>query len=110
MWLLTGEGAACWNFLGDGSVLGACGLLQVHRLEGRGAGIQNPRTGVVWWTDAGLALVGRVHLSRAFLLGARVEGVVPFARPALFIEELGLVHEPNEFGTALGVGVLLQLP
>jgi hypothetical protein len=108
LWHGSGQGSLCWDLLGEDAVFGACGLVEVHRLQGRGRGIANPRTGVVWWTDAGLALVGRVPVTSAFALGAHVEGAVPLARPSLYVQGLGLVHQPKGLASTLGISALFQ--
>lgn len=109
LWLGSLRGSLCWDALGDALRVSACGEMQVQRIEGLGTGVENPDRGVVWWTSAGAALVGRWLLAEAWELQVRANGSLSLARPRLFLDAIGEVHRPAGIATSFGVQALYRI-
>jgi hypothetical protein len=92
--------------------LGRAGVLHVgpsfgaefSRLSGRGAGISDPRRGTVYWTSLRLGAEAALPLTTSLKLEGRVQGLLPLARPAVFVEDLGRLQRPARLGLRAAFG------
>lgn len=103
LWAGTAGALGCFS-QGLGFLqLGPCVGFDVTRLAARGLGVLHPRETTVYWSSAeagllvGLPVGYGVHFELAGL------GVVPLHRPTVYLDDIGPVSRPANFGwKALG--------
>ena len=105
LWVLSLGGSLGYHVLLGDVRVGPDAGLEVTRLQGRGAKLSEPRTGTVYWTSVRVGLTGGFALSTAWSLEARVQALVPLARPSVFVEQLGAVHRPDPWEGRAGLGI-----
>ncbi len=98
MWSGSAGALACFSQAVGFLQVSPCVGLAVTRLAARGLGVLQPRDGAVFWSsgEAGLLLglpVGYgVHVELAAI------GVAPLHRPTVYLDDIGPVSRPANFG------------
>jgi hypothetical protein len=103
--LITGALVACRSMLHVSRVSASlCLGGELDAVLAKGFGVSQPESGSARW--GALLGGGLVEASLAGPVSAelRVAGVVPFARPPFYFDDLGTLYRPTAVGLRLGLG------
>jgi hypothetical protein len=104
--LVTGATVACRSVLTLGRAsAGVCLGAELDAVLAKGFGVSQPQSGTARW--GALLAGGRVDVKVAGPVSAelRVAGVVPFARPPFYFDDIGTVYRPTAVALRLGLGL-----
>jgi hypothetical protein len=100
----------CWSALaGAAGSVGPCAGIELNRVAGRGLGVDEPNDGTIIWASVAAGVSGGLRLSPAFELRGTVLGLVPLARPEVFLDDIGQVHEPGRLNGRAQAGFAVEL-
>jgi hypothetical protein len=103
LWLGAVAALGCFRASVGPAVLSSCLGIEVTRLHGQGLGVLQPREETIYWTSAEPAVLVGLPVWRGALLELGAMGLVPFARPSVYLDGIGQVSRPALFGVrALG--------
>jgi hypothetical protein len=96
--------------LWDGPVaLAPCAGVEVDWLDGRGFGIGSPRQGAIAWPDIAFGADLTVNVTRLIAARFAAFGLVPLARPELFLEGIGTIDRPSAVAGRFSAGIVFLL-
>jgi hypothetical protein len=103
LWLGALAGLGCWATELGPIALGPCLGLEGTMLRGRGLGVLHPRDTTAYWASADVALFAGLPVGHGLLIEATGFALVPFRRPAVYLNDVGPVSRPGTVGLkALG--------
>jgi len=106
--MFSGTALGCWDLVSTALVLAPCGGVAFNRLEGTGEGVSDPEDAAIHWTSGALGAAVQLELTQWVGLRLSALGLVPFSRPALFLEGLGEVHRPDPFAFRAQLALLVD--
>lgn len=110
LWAASANLLGCWSALvGVTGSVGPCAGVELSRVSGRGLGVDEPNDGAIIWASAAAGVSGGLRLSPSFELRGAVLGLVPLARPEVFLDDIGQVHEPGSLAGRAQAGLAIDL-
>jgi hypothetical protein len=108
LWVASVAALGCYGPRFGVASIGACLGLELSRLQGKGVGVSDPDRAAITWASATPAVVLDVHLSRQLAVRAAGLGLVPLARPSVYLDDIGTVHRPAPVGGKILAGLVAQ--
>jgi hypothetical protein len=110
LWAASANLLGCWSALvGARGSVGPCAGLELSRVAGRGLGVDEPDDGAIIWASVAAGVSGGLRLSPSFELRGTVLGLLPLARPEVFLDDIGQVHEPGSLTGRAQAGIAVEL-
>ncbi len=97
----------CYELRGSALDTRLCAGFEAGRLQGTGFGTATTDTKNSLWTAARLGGFARYPLVAPLALRFGAEGLVPFSQPQFWLNNVGLVHQPNSVVVRLQLGLEL---
>ncbi len=91
---ISGTALGCWDVASEALVVAPCAGAELSWVRGEGEGVSDPQAAAVYWPSAAFGGAVQFELTRRLALRFSALGLVPFRRPALFLEGIGEVHRP----------------
>jgi hypothetical protein len=110
LWAASANLLGCWSALaGAAGSVGPCAGGELSRVAGRGLDVDEPKDGAIIWGSVVAGVSGGLRLSPSFELRGTVLGLVPLARPEVFLDDIGQVHEPGRLTGRAQAGLAFEL-
>jgi hypothetical protein len=110
LWVASAAALGCYEPNLGAARLGACLGVELSRLEGRGVGVTHPDRASIYWASATSALMVDVPLGHHLAARAAGFGLLPLARPSVFLDDIGRVHRPAPVGGKVLIGLVAKFP
>jgi hypothetical protein len=101
--------AFCWEFLAASVGVAPCAGVDLHRVVGRGRGVSQPEDGEIGWAAGSLGLLGGVPLGSVVGVQVLLAAEVPFARPRVYLQDIGELLRPFVIGGRADLGLVFKV-
>jgi hypothetical protein len=108
LFMISGTALGCWDVASNALVLAPCAGAELSWVRGEGEGVSDPQAAGVYWPSAAFGGALQFELTRRFALRFSALGLVPFKRPALFLEGIGEVHRPAPIAGRASLGAMVD--